>query len=58
MKSSEVKGVRRLESRETVGSPVFSEAGAATVIESERHAEALGPSGRPRVEAAPEKARW
>lgn len=56
MKSSEVKGVRRLESGETARSSSLPEAGAATVIKSDqKHAEATETSGRPRGwEAAPQ----
>lgn len=46
-KSSEVKGVRRLESRETVELQ-SSQLGQPLSHQSERHAVALGPSGRPR----------
>lgn len=59
MKSSEVKGVRRLESRETVGAPVFLKLGQP--LSSNPIRDMLrGPSGRPRGwEAAPEsKVRW
>lgn len=54
MKSSEVKGVRRLESRETVGAPVFLKLGQP--LSSNPIRDMLrGPSGRPRGwEAAPE----
>lgn len=47
MKSLRSQRVRRLESRETVGAPVFLKLGQP-LSSNPKHAVALGPSGRPR----------